>query len=238
MAEIFSRFTFPDYVYHGTVREYLNGYKDKLINKENLQHSFNKDFGTGLYTTIDFQQAADWARKLSNDLALSDNFFGDDTPLVIVIKVEPDNYDGVVDVMDFRGESSAWSNFILKHRFKSSLDFDPCGDIHPQVVSGSMADNDTGEVIKTFRTNGYRIDFVHDQLWFQNQIVYKQKHKRVLAGLELGDQIAFFDERLNDMLKLVGYCTGNDDNNTNNLEDTYWKGWMYHVYNGKSESVR
>jgi hypothetical protein len=238
MAEIFSRYSFPDYVFHGTVMEYLKGYKGKLINKENLKHSFNKDFGTGLYTTIDFQQAAEWARKLSNDLALSDNFFGDDTPLVIVIKIDPENYDGVVDVLDFRGESKSWSNFILNHRFKSSLDFDPCGDLHPQVVCGSMADNDTGEVIGTFRNNGYRIDLVQDQLWFQNQIVYKKKYKRVLAGLELGDQIAFFDERLNGMLKLVGYCTGNDDDNVNNLEDNYWKGWMYHVNNGKSESVR
>jgi hypothetical protein len=45
-----------------------------------------------------------------------------------------------VDVLDFRGEGDRWSDFILAHRYKSSLNDCNCYPIsgfnHPKIVCG------------------------------------------------------------------------------------------------------
>lgn len=224
----FSRFVLPDYVFHGTIAQYLPSLCDKIIN---LQYAGkNKDFGSGFYTTIDFYQASKWAKKLSSDLELDEEFVGDITPCVIVIRVDHEVFSNrKIDVLDFRGQSSQWSNFILEHRINSSQDFDPC-NIHPQIVCGSMADNNTGDVIETFRKNNMSNELWEHRIWFEEKITFKSTDNIFVSGLELGDQIAFFDESLNEMIKIIGYCYFDIKNKVSNVSrENFWKEWDYYV---------
>lgn len=226
----FTKLILPDYVYHGTIAEFSKSFAKQPINFRELGNSINKDFGTGLYTTIDPYQATVWAKKLTKDLALEPNFINADvTPCVVAIRIKQDNYMENVEILDFRGESRLWSNFVLNHRIGSSLHNCTCA-YHPQIVCGSMADNNTSGVIEEFIDQSRDTLAVEDQLWFQNRITYKDSEKRVLTGLELGDQIAFFDEKLNKMLSVVGFCFFDKQSEKNIVNSkNFWKEWVYHV---------
>jgi len=169
----FTSLILPDYVYHGTIAEFSKSFTKQPINFSKLSNSINKDFGTGLYTTIDLYQATVWAKKLSMDLALEPDFIGADvTPCVVVFRIKQDDYMDNVEVLDFRGESRRWSNFVLSHRIGSSLNHCSC-NYHPQIVCGSIADNNTSGVIEEFIDQNKDTQSVDDQLWFQNRITYK-----------------------------------------------------------------
>ncbi|PWW05052.1 uncharacterized protein DUF3990 [Paenibacillus cellulosilyticus] len=221
------RFNTPDYVFHGTIMKYCNGLIEKPINLKFAGK--NKDFGSGLYTTIDFYQASRWAKSFYEDELLAAEEDGSNiAPCVVVYQLAPEKLvPQVIEVLDFRGESRAWSNFILRHRFDSSVGECMC-ERHPQIVCGSMADNNTGVVIHAFREDGRNVDNVHDQEWFANAIVWTKDGSKFLSGLELGDQIAFFDEDINSMLVPVGYYQFDTNITVSDARD-YWEGWECHV---------
>lgn len=235
MADYNVKFTLPDVVYHGTTMNAIDnpsGLKHKLINFNFLKESRQKDFGTGFYTTIDLKQAMSWplGKFITSIQTGFESMMQSDLPAVAKIRILPENYDDLLNVVDFRGESHEWVKYILTHRFDSSFDYCRCEN-HAHIVCGSMADNNTGHVISEFINSGMDITNPDHQKWFGEQITLSKDGTRRLLGLELGDQIAFFDERLNRMLKFEGYYKLNYDrfleklsnqwDNSNEWDDIY-----------------
>ncbi|MEK5183169.1 MULTISPECIES: DUF3990 domain-containing protein [unclassified Paenibacillus] len=233
MAEYNVKLTLPDVVYHGTTMGAINspvGLRNKLINFEFLQESRQKDFGTGFYTTIDLRQAMSWPlgkfiRFINTGVQ---TISPDEIPAVAKIRILPENYDDVLNVVDFRGESLDWVKYILTHRYDSRINYCRC-DNHAHIVCGCMADNNTGDVISEFINSGMDITNPNHQLWFGEQITQSKEGTRLL-GLELGDQIAFFDERLNRMLKFEGYYELNLTRFSGKLDNSsqYQEEWDFH----------
>nr|WP_273386999.1 DUF3990 domain-containing protein [Cohnella zeiphila] len=200
----------PNQVFHGTQMKAIPGIRQKPINKAYCRA--NKDFGSGFYTTIDLYQATRWARKSIDDVIafnrkmgqpLISNISEGELPAVAVLNCEPDGNNLDIPVHDFRAESKEWADFILKHRFDSSNVSCNCS-LHPDIVCGVMADNNTGDIIAKFRKENRQIDNPADLKWFWERITLSQEGRR-LIGLELGDQIAFLNEDLNEMLTVKGY---------------------------------
>ncbi|MDG0809689.1 DUF3990 domain-containing protein [Cohnella rhizosphaerae] len=173
------------------------GLKTKLINFEFLRESRNRDFGTGFYTTIDLNQAMTWpvGKLIRRIESGAETISSNEIPAVAKIRIYPERYGDDISVKDFRGESFDWVRFVLNHRYDSSLDRCLCDtreDMpHPQIVCGSMADNDTGDVIAEFIQSGMSLDEAEHINWFGRNITRSRDGNRLL-GLELGDQIAFF----------------------------------------------
>ena len=247
MPQFVTRFVLPEVLYHGTTMKAImnsDGFKKQIINNDFMRskRSENRDFGTGFYTTIDFRQASEWARKsiLTAWRLGVRNFAEEDLPAIVQIKYTPKNSHETINVLDFRGEADEWSDYILLHRLKSSLNQCDCnkvyGQSHPDIVCGPMADNDTGEVITNFKDNGYRIDFEDHCQWFREQITQTQDGYRRL-GLELGDQIAWFGEKFNTFLRYDGYYKVNIScflgDNVN--EKNYREEWDFYVNGGKTQ---
>ncbi|XID94641.1 hypothetical protein ACF3MZ_09065 [Paenibacillaceae bacterium WGS1546] len=96
------------------------------------------------------------------------------------------------------GISKEWAKYIYDHRVvplkKDTVD--PCTR-HAHIVIGPMADADTGKIVQ----DGVRLK--KDASWFMDKITRNSANRR-LDGLELGNQIAFCDERLAPMLRLSG----------------------------------
>lgn len=243
MAEFITRFILPEVLFHGTTMGAIlnpSGFTKKFINQDFMQssRSKNRDFGTGLYTTVDFRQAALWARKSlmgawERGVKQIEEI---ELPVIVQIRcIEPLNQKRV-EVLDFRGESKEWSDFILVHRYQSSLNDCNCspiyGKTHPQIVCGPMADNDTGQVIANFKADNRQIHIKEDCSWFRDQITQTKDGDRRL-GLELGDQIAWFGEDLNSLLEYDGYYKINinrflaDEVN----ETNYREEWDYYEVN-------
>jgi len=205
----------PKILYHGTSFPAIKGIREKPINSAFWKK--DKDFGAGFYTTIDLFQSTRWARKPIDTavkaylLELEEKGFAEyeldfkqeQLPAVAVLECNSAAYTDIVNVVDFRGECREWAHFILRHRDSSDVHSCSC-ERHADIVCGIMADNDTGEIIKEFKNSNRQLDNEEDLNWFWKRIV-QTKHGKVLNGLELGDQIAFFDERLNSMLQLKGY---------------------------------
>ncbi|WDH82423.1 DUF3990 domain-containing protein [Paenibacillus urinalis] len=209
MANYITSLRLPDVVYHGTTMGAIPSLKRQLINFQFLRKSRDRDFGTGFYTTLDLNQAMKWHfNKLSKKIKRGEEINTDEIPAVVKIRLHPNRYNDDISVLDFRGEGMDWIKFLLSHRLESSLDHCTCledfGHPHPQIVCGSMADNDTGPVLLEFKMSGRSKNIPEDVLWFADQITRDENGKR-LFGLELGDQIVFFDERLNKMLTVEGY---------------------------------
>lgn len=215
MSSLSTKFILPDVLYHGTsMGAILNpeGFKLKLINESFMKspRSQNRDFGTGFYTTVDFRQASMWARKalLAAWRSGVTEYSEEALPVILQIRcILPEGRDQT-DVLDFRGESNSWSDFILVHRYQSQHKECFCnmifGHDHPKIVCGPMADNDTGNVIALFKEEKRAIINSEDRGWFRNQITHTEDGIR-RHGLELGDQIAWFGEDLNDFLVYDGY---------------------------------
>lgn len=234
MAEYNVELKLPDVVYHGTTMGAINspsGLRNKLINFEFLQGSRQKDFGTGFYTTIDLKQAMSW--PLGKFITLINTgvqtISQNEIPAVAKIRILPENYEDHLNVVDFRGESHEWVKYILAHRYDSSLNYCRCEN-HAHIVCGCMADNNTGDVISEFISRGMDISNPDHQLWFGEKITMSKDGTQRLLGLELGDQIAFFDERLNRMLKFEGYYKLNLDRFSGQMDNSnqYQKEWDYH----------
>lgn len=240
MALFDVNFEMPEVLYHGTVIGALKGLRNKPINEEFWKN--DRDFGAGFYTTIDMFQAARWARKnfitAIESLELAGiheaSFDLEQLPAIAVFSCKPANYDDNIRVLDFRGESRAWAQFILLHRYGSSAHKCLCG-LHPQIVCGSMADNDTGEIIKQFHAESRSLIDNADLDWFWSQIIRTKTGER-LKGLELGDQIAFFDERFNSILQLKGYYKFDPSNVMRDLSlKNYREEWTYYAEDGAPE---
>lgn len=225
----------PNTLYHGTSIGAIEGIRRQPINSRYWRGE--RDFGCGLYTTIDLYQATRWARKPIAEAVEANMMMehGDilipaippeELPAVAVLECKPEVYTDDVSVVDFRGECREWAEFILRHRFDSGIHRCNCPR-HADIVCGLMADNNTGQVIKEFRAKR-RMDNEEDLLWFWKQIVLS-KEGRVLNGLELGDQIAFFDERLNSMLQLKGYYIYNPLNYINDVNPNNYR-WEWDLY--------
>lgn len=194
------------------------GFQRKLINEKFMQspRSENRDFGTGFYTTIDFRQASQWARKglIAAWKSGIREYPEEQLPVILKIKCNTLDDERQIEVLDFRGESNKWSDFILLHRYQSRLNECYCrmifGHEHPKIVCGPMADNDTGSVIALFKEEKRAIINDYDRLWFREEITRTEEGFR-RYGLELGDQIAWFGEDLNNFLSLDGYYKINMD---------------------------
>ena len=241
LATFETTFILPEVLYHGTTMGAIlhpEGFTKKSINEQFMRSdkSRNRDFGTGFYTTVDFRQAARWARKsiMGAWEAGVSGFEEKELPVIVQIQCIKTTDPQKIDVLDFRGESNEWSDFILSHRFQSSLHDCYClpidGRKHPRVICGPMADNDTGDVIANFKKLGKLIDNQEDRTWFRNQITQTENGERRL-GLELGDQIAWFGEELNSVLQYNEYhkinvteFLGDQVNETN-----YRKEWDYYA---------
>jgi hypothetical protein len=238
-----TRFVLPEFLYHGTTMAAVlhpDGFVKKLINQEFMRNprSNDRDFGTGFYTTIDFRQAAEWARRKM--LAVWESgkdihyYTEEELPVIVQIRCIQADVPQKIEVLDFRGEGDAWSDFILTHRIGSQLNNCHCiqfnGLPHPQIVCGPMADNDTGQVIAQFKQEGREWENADDRRWFRQQIT--QTNDGILqSGLELGDQIAWFGEDLNNFLRYDGYYKINKDRFLDRRADerNYREEWDYYA---------
>jgi hypothetical protein len=211
----------PDVLYHGTTMDAIlnpEGLQSKLINEKFMQtpRSENRDFGSGFYTTVDFRQASQWARKglIAAWRSGIREFPEEKLPVILKIGCNLPIEERQIDVLDFRGESNKWSDFILLHRYHSRLNECYCrmvfGHDHPKIVCGPMADNDTGSVIALFKDENRAILNENDRFWFREEITHTEQGFR-RYGLELGDQVAWFGEDLNNFLSFDGYYKINID---------------------------
>ncbi|MFC5471974.1 hypothetical protein ACFPPD_25165 [Cohnella suwonensis] len=97
------------------------------------------------------------------DLIIEDS----DIPAIAVMACKPNDYLGEnIGLLDFRGESRAWASFILQHRYRGEPGVCSCGDDHPQIVCGPMADNNTGDIIDEFRKSNRKLYSKSDFDWF------------------------------------------------------------------------
>lgn len=183
--------TFPQWLYHGTTADCLPGFMAELINPQFWKPG--KDFGPGFYTTIDLPQAKEWALKWG-----SENM-EDPCVLEIVLNLESIPESKSHDI--FLGPSREWAKFILDHR--TMKEEDPCTGLyareHAQIVTGPMADGNTGRIVDVFTKTGDK-----DVDWFYEQIMI-DKNKNSMSGLALGNQISFHDvQSARQMLRLHG----------------------------------
>lgn len=99
------------------------------------------------------------------------------------------------------------TKFIVDHRYEcDEHGNDPCGEEnHPAIVIGQMADNKMDIIRDQYIRQQHEI--LEDKYdWFADNIT-KDKEGRRLDAMELGNQIAFCDDKLNDLLKLDSYFT-------------------------------
>lgn len=194
---------FPRYVYHATITRFIAPLKDRLLNRAHWRTT-DRDFGPAFYTTISFNQAADWARK-----AEEKQIGG--IGCVLKIQCFPERYEGFSNVLAFLGDTNPlWTRFIVDHRYEcDERGHDPCGQgHHPAIVVGQMADNKMDVVKDEYEQKKEQI--LDKYSYFYEQIT-KDKHGRRLDALQLGNQIAFCDEGLNEFLSLISYFTYDED---------------------------
>lgn len=186
---VMDRVGFPTMLYHGTLDFYLSSFQERLLDRTYWRP--NRDFGEGFYTTISMQQAMKWA------IHGAKNYTGLQTPTPCVLKVQllPRRIDVFPRI--FMSPEYEWAEFILKHRTNERRDYDPC-DIHPDMIIGPMADNDTGIIVRD------AVKLGKDVQWFSDKITRDRRGRR-LDPLKLGNQVVFADERLESSLRLVGY---------------------------------
>lgn len=81
------------------------------VKKPNLrQNRANTDYGKGFYTTIDFEQAARWAR-IRNDRA------GKGKAIVSIYEVDENLlHDEDLNIMEYNGATKEWLDFVVANR--------------------------------------------------------------------------------------------------------------------------
>lgn len=221
--------SFPEFVYHGTSLEIAKSFVEPISVDALKQYSINKDFGSGLYTTIDVAQSEDWAKRClevveeefkSENLsqherkAYFDQFvLGKDEFTPVVVRYRFESYFDLdfVENRIFMGESDDWAEFILRHRLHSRYQDCDCTKRftkHPEIVVGLMADNKIREVMKDYEVK-FGVNINKNSIrWFRKAISKTQDgHK--LQGLGLGNQISFHDPILNGFIKLDGLMIAN-----------------------------
>lgn len=190
--------TTPQLLYHGTTSNTVHSFQQKLLNAPYWRPG--KDFGEGFYTTISIAQARKWSHKSAKES------WDGGRPCVLVVELA--SVPPHIEPLLFLSDSQAWASFIYSHRKASVKGEDPCA-VHPDIIIGPMADNDTGKIVhKAVQLN-------KDERWFYEQITISRKGRR-LDPLRLGNQVVFCSEQWESHLRLVGY-------------HIYMGGrWMYH----------
>ena len=116
-------------LYHGSI---------VTVRKPNLRQGRpNTDYGKGFYTTVDFDQAARWAR-IRRDRA------GEGNAMVSVYEVD-DNLlsDGVLKIMEYNGATKEWLDFVVANRrFAPLHDYD--------IVLGPVANDNLYATISLY----------------------------------------------------------------------------------------
>jgi Protein of unknown function (DUF3990) len=183
----------PEWVYHGTTSDAVAGFvKNGLIDTRYWKPK--RDFGAGFYTTIDLEQAKEWAEKMARR-------FGEE-PIVLQIRCATTVTREEASHLVFVGAGNEWAEYILDHRTIDQTESDPCeakGGQHLDLIIGPLADNDTGHVIKMFQESGDK-----NIQWFKEQITRNQDGQ-ALQGFALGNQVVFCNPDVaNELLKLDG----------------------------------
>lgn len=192
----------PTVVYHGTLLRYIPGYRSRVLDSSYWRKR-DRDFGPGFYTTISFNQAADWALKAEEKSAEVGAF--DEVGSILKIRILPEAYPEFNNCLVFLSESNVhWTRFIVDHRLECREDgFDPCGSgNHPAIIIGQMADNKMDTVYKKFSKIQHTIDDKYE--WFFSEIT-QNKHGSSLDSLQLGNQITFCDPGMNELLQAESY---------------------------------
>lgn len=116
-------------LYHGSI---------VTVRKPNLrQGRANTDYGKGFYTTVDFEQAARWAR-IRRDRA------GEGNAVVSIYEIE-DNFlnVGALKVMEYNGATKDWLDFVVANRRNAPLhDYD--------IVLGPVANDNLYATISLY----------------------------------------------------------------------------------------
>ncbi|MCD1258399.1 DUF3990 domain-containing protein [Paenibacillus athensensis] len=191
-------FIFPRYVYHATVASCIAPLKERLLSRA-YWRATDRDFGPAFYTTISFEQAASWASKAEEKQI-------GEIGCIVKIQCFPERYSGFNNVLAFLGDTNPlWTQFIVDHRYEcDERGSDPCGPAHPAIVIGQMADNKMDIVKDEYDRNQTQI---MDKYSFFYERMTRDKHGRRLDALQLGNQIAFCDEGMNELLSLISYFT-------------------------------
>ncbi|CAN7762802.1 DUF3990 domain-containing protein [Paenibacillus sp. LjRoot153] len=187
----------PRYVFHATLKEYAPALKKKVLDKSWWRKT-DRDFGAAVHTTISFDQEKDWAIKAEEKRIGS-------IGCIIKIRSYPEMYKGFINCLVFLGETDPqWTRFIVDHRYDcDETGKDPCGgNNHPAIVIGQMADNKMDLVRDDYLMNAKTIANKYD--WFYERIT-RDKQDRKLDALQLGNQIAFCDEGMSEMLQMESF---------------------------------
>ena len=116
-------------LYHGSI---------VTVRKPNLrQGRANTDYGKGFYTTVDFDQAARWAR-IRRDRA------GEGNAIVSVYEVDDELLrDGALSIMQYNGATKEWLDFVVANRrFAPLHDYD--------IVLGPVANDNLYATISLY----------------------------------------------------------------------------------------
>lgn len=116
-------------LYHGSI---------VTVRKPNLrQGRANTDYGKGFYTTIDFEQAARWAR-IRRDRA------GEGNAVVSIYEIEDNLLNvGALKVMEYNGATKDWLDFVVANRRYAQLhDYD--------IVLGPVANDNLYATISLY----------------------------------------------------------------------------------------
>lgn len=106
----------PEWLYHGTTADAVPGFvKNGLIDTRYWKPK--RDFGAGFYTTIDLEQAKEWAEKTARR-------FGEE-PVVLQIRCLT-TVTREVNHLVFIGACNEWAEYILDHRTMNPSESDPC----------------------------------------------------------------------------------------------------------------
>ena len=115
-------------LYHGSI---------VTVRKPNLrQGRANTDYGKGFYTTVDFDQAARWAR-IRRERA------GGGNAVVSVYEVDDNLLNGVLKIMEYNGATKEWLDFVVANRrFAPLHDYD--------IVLGPVANDNLYATISLY----------------------------------------------------------------------------------------
>ncbi|WPS87019.1 DUF3990 domain-containing protein [Brevibacillus halotolerans] len=189
----------PTRLYHGTslrvTKKELAYYKTKLLNGDYWQ--YGKDFGLGFYTTHLIEQAKTWAVKsVQRQINKEGIDITEFIACVMVIKIIDENLKDPT-VLHFTDASERWAKFIYMHRLQTENTEEPC-NVHPDIVIGYMADNNTGGLISRC--------LIEEDYTFQNFFhdIQVTESGDCLTMDRLGNQYAFCSETLNDSVVLEG----------------------------------
>ncbi|RKL66475.1 hypothetical protein CR203_14330 [Salipaludibacillus neizhouensis] len=170
----------PEILYHGTTTKSLHIMKKELINKGYWKTG--RDFGKGLYTTVNLAQAKVFANIKSNNPK--------NLPCVIKLKVEN------IDLSTYRkkiflGASINWASLIYNHRIHE------VGFSEYDLIVGPLADSSMRKVILECKLKQHSIN------WFYENVIRNKESKLIE---DLGSQIVFSNgEFAKEVLSIDGW---------------------------------